>query len=120
MKHDMERLPDPDFSTEKDKQLERMKEAALLAMEGKFRCNACGRVMPMQDGVVMLLRGNVGLGVCANPQCLGPGFEINPNPTGIEVRRRGAPAVMQAVPQGLISDIRDATKSVQALRVGAK
>lgn len=46
------------------KQLEKLKEAAVLASQDKFRCTVCKQVHAIRDGVLIVARKNVLLGVC--------------------------------------------------------
>jgi len=45
-------------------QLRALKEAAILANQDKFRCGVCKQVHPLGNGVVVVARKNVLLGMC--------------------------------------------------------
>lgn len=53
--------PDP-------QQIARMRDAAMLASQGKFRCQGCAQVHPVENGIMVAWAGNIILGVC--PGCL--------------------------------------------------
>ena len=44
-------------------------DATNLAAQGKFRCNACKQVKPLNEGIVTMAAGTVLYSLCLSPQC---------------------------------------------------
>jgi len=86
-------------------QLRQLHDAALLASQGMFRCQACGRERPFEAGLVCLARRSVLFGLCMSHDCLAGGMTIAPlsDGTGLGVKRHQATRAISIVPESALS-----------------
>jgi len=89
-------------------QLEMLKRAAMLAAQGKFHCNICNQVHSLMNGVCVLARQNIILGVCL--KCAErTAISLEPSPGGYRIgTNQRQPTIIQAAN---LADVRAVERS---------